>query len=118
MAMRRGSGGLTERVAFDAPRAETDVYGGTEDGWQPAALALVRWAAFIYQRGEEDVQGDRLTGSSRFKVRIQQSAAARAITTDYRMRDLRRGTAYQLREIDAVTDDQWIYLVVESGVAL
>lgn len=118
MARRRGLGGLIERVAFDAPLDSTDDYGGAEDGWQADGLAIKRPAEFIYKSGGESVDGGRLTGTAMFKVRIHQSENARTITTDYRMRDLRRGTAYQIREIDNVSDDTWIYIVVESGVAL
>ena len=118
MARRRGVGGLTKRVAFDAPLPASDDYGGSEDGWQADNLAIKRPAEFIYQRGGEGEQHGRLSGSARFKVRIHQSVAARTITTDFRMRDVKRDIAYQIHEVDNISDDTWIYLVVESGVAI
>lgn len=111
----KGAGKLREGVAFDAPVFDAD---GIQTGWADASAATERWAEFIYQRGSESVDAARLSGKAIYKLRIRQSSAARAISTDWRMRDLRRGTEYQLREIDAITDRRWIYIVVESGVAV
>lgn len=109
------AGALRERVAFDAPAHDGD---GVQDGWADAADATECSAAFVYQRGSEAVDAARLSGRAIYKLRIRQCAAARAITTDWRMRDLRRGTAYQVREVDGITDQRWVYIVVESGVAI
>ena len=49
---------------------------------------------------------------------MRQCAQAREISADWRMRDLRRGAEYNVREVDAITDRAWIFLVVESGVAV
>ncbi|ETX26565.1 head-tail adaptor protein [Roseivivax isoporae] len=109
---------LIERVAFDRPTETQDGYGGTETGWSEAPASYETRAQFIYQRGSEAVEAARLTGRSIYKVRIRSSVAAREITAAWRMRDLRRGTIYNIREIDTITDRQWVYVTVESGVAV
>ena len=59
-----------------------------------------------------------MQGRAIYKVKVRSSTKSRSITTDYRMRDVRRGTEYQIREVDPITDRAWVYLVVESGVAV
>lgn len=117
---------LPDRVAFDAPAMNPDGSGGVENGWSQAYSCA---AQFIYSRGSEAVNAARLQGRAIYKVKVVSSSAARAITTDFRMRDVRRGPMdgvgadllpgdrYQIREVDAITDRDWVYLVVESGVA-
>jgi hypothetical protein len=34
------------------------------------------------------------------------------------MKDLRRNTVYNIREVDAVTDSRWVWIGAESGVAI
>jgi len=109
------AGALTERVAFDAPTTAADGFGGQEVGW---AEQFQRRAQFVYQRGDEAVEAARLAGRSIYKIRVRSSADTRGITTDWRMRDVRRGTTYNIREVDAVTDRAWVHLVVEGGVAV
>ena len=105
---------LRESVAFDASANVPDGFGGQEQGWTEAYACR---AEFIYSRGSEAVDAARLQGRSIYKVRVRSCAAARAVTTDHRMRDVRRGTEYQIREVDAITDLQWVYVVVEAGAA-
>lgn len=112
-----GAGDLRERVAFDAPHQVEDGYGGTDQGWGLPADAIERNAELIYQRGTEKVLAGKSTGTAVFKVKISQSDQARTITTDWRMRALRSGTEYQIREVDRDSDRQWIWLIAESGVA-
>lgn len=109
---------LRERVAFDRPTRTPDGYGGQVGGWSVAPESHECRAELIYSRGSETVEAARLAGRSVYKVRIRQCAAAREITSNWRMRDLRRGVRYNVREVDAVTDRAWVFLVVESGVAV
>lgn len=120
-------GDLTERVRFDAPTSVSDGFGNTTDGW---ASGYTCRAQFIYARGGETVMAARLEGRSMFKVRIRQCDAARALTQSHRLVDLRRvawddatqqtasAGVYNIREVDAVTDRAWVYVLVESGVAV
>lgn len=104
-----------ESVAFDLPTAAQDVYGGQENGWTEQ---FIDRAEFRYERGKEAEMAGALTGTASFKVKLHASAAARAVTTRYRMRDLRRSIVYNVREVDATSDRRHVWIVVESGVAL
>jgi head-tail adaptor len=106
---------LRESVAFDSITATPDGYGGEDRTWEEQHGCR---AEFIYQRGSEAVDAARLQGKAVFKVKIRSCAAAREISTDDRMRDVRRGADYNIREVDAITDPRWVYIVVEAGVAI
>lgn len=113
---------MLERVAFDEEIHAPDGSGGQVRDWVQRYGCR---AKFIYSRGSEVVAAARLEGRAIYKVRIRQCAASRAIQPSWRMRDLRRGDLtkplpgeeYNVREVDAITDRKWVYLVVESGVA-
>lgn len=115
---RKTYGALHDLVQFQPLVQVPDGSGGTVDGFDTGAGAITAPAAFIYQRGSETVEAARLEGRSIYKIRIAQSQEARTITTTWRMLDLRRGQAYNIREVDAITDRHWVYLIAESGVAV
>lgn len=114
---------MRDRVAFDVQNQTPDGAGGADVEWSESYQCAAR---LIYSRGSETIEAARLEGRSIFKVKIRSCAASRQIQTDWRMRDLRRGdqngpfpgTRYNIREVDAITDRRWVYLVVESGVAV
>ena len=107
--------GFREIVAFDAPVAAADGRGGRAVEWEERFKCR---AGFKYERGKESVIGGGLTGTATFKVCIRMSMAARDVTTDYRMRDLIRNVSFQIREVDFITDRQYVWIGVESGVAI
>jgi len=110
-----GAGDLRHRVIFDARGAGDDGYGNEVTDWQEQ---FSRRAAFIYAGGGESVMAARLEGRGVMKVRLRSCQATRTIRQDWRMRDARDDDAvYAIREVDAMTDRQWVYLVVERGVA-
>ena len=110
-----GAGDLREAVAYDEPVTDPAAPPGvTRPIWTERHACR---AQFIYARGSEVVEAARLQGRPIFKVRIRQCAAARSITTGWQMRDTRRGVKYSIREVDAITDRRWVYLVVEGGKA-
>lgn len=109
-----GAAALSESVIFEAEGEVPDGYGGFETDWLERHICR---AAMTYHRGGEAVEAARLQGQALYKVRIRSCAAARAITPAYRMRDARRGTDYNIREVDAISDRAWVYIVAESGVA-
>jgi len=74
-------------------------------------------AEFRHQGGSESVQAARLEGRNLIGVYVRSSIASRSLTTDWRMRDVRRSTEYAIRLVDAVTDREFVYLQVEKGVA-
>lgn len=106
---------LNEAIALDSPTSNPDGSGGQEQGWTEE---FTDRAAFEYERGSEAVQAGKTTGSSVFRVKLRSSIASRAITTDWRLRDTRRSVAYNIRKIDTVSDRHWVWLRVESGVAI
>jgi hypothetical protein len=109
---------LFHQVAFDAPLSSPDGAGGVETDWSAAEDAYSCRAEFIYQRGSEAIEAARLSGRAIIKVKIRQSADARGITTDWRMRDVVNGVVYNIIEVDGGTDRQWIWIVAERGVAV
>lgn len=109
--MAKGAGALQERVAFDAPNGTTDAFGGATEGWTPGDPVSAKW---VYGKGDESVQAAREAGRKAYKIKVRSSEATRAVTEDYRMRDTRRGTVWNITEVDAITDRAWIYIVVEG----
>jgi hypothetical protein len=109
-----GAGDLDHRVAFDKRATADDGMGNRRGGWQEQ---FSRSAAFVYAGGGESVMAARLEGRGVMKVRLRSDSATRTIGSDWRMRDARLGTEYAIREVDAVTDRAWVWLVVERGVA-
>lgn len=114
MSRKSGAGALQDRIAFDERVETADAYGGATAVWTERFVCA---AQFLYQRGDERLAADRLEGRSVYKLKIRSSEASRAVGADWRVRDVRRGTVYNVREVDAVTDRAWVYLVVEAGVA-
>ncbi len=108
------AGRLTERVAFDAPTGGTDAFGGETEAWTEVFVCAAMWT---YGKGDESVQAAREAGRKAFKIKVRSSTATRAITEEYRMRDVRRVTTWNIRECDPITDRAWVYLVVEGPQA-
>ena len=105
---------LQELVAFDSPTEQIDDYGGVATTWGESYRCA---AHFLYLKGGETVQARRLEGRQPVVVTIRQSALARTITSDWRMRDVRRGETYNVRSIVPSDDRRWLELTVEKGVA-
>lgn len=106
---------LIESVAFDAPTSASDAYGGTKEGWTEQ---LTCRAQFRYQTGGEGAEAGAQRGATTFKVKIRNTAASRLIRATWRMRDVRRSVAYNVRDLDLVSDRKFIWLTVETGVAV
>lgn len=105
---------LNESVAFDAPTEAPDGYGGVETGWTEQFQAR---AHFRFLRGGETVQAARLEGRQPVVVTVRAHADALAVTPDYRLRDLRRGTVYNIRSIIETEERRYVEITAESGVA-
>lgn len=106
---------LHESVAFDAPTQNPDGYGGVEVGWAERFRAR---AHFRWLRGGETVQAARLAGKQPVVVTLRVSSDSLAITTGWRMRDLRRGVTYNIRSVVPTTDRRMVEVTAESGVAV
>lgn len=121
------AGRLLERVSFDLVVGTPDGSGGEVRAW---SQQFTCWAEFIYSRGSEAVDAARLQGRAIYKVKVLASTETKAITTDWRLRTVRRGlpsgvgadalpgNRFNIREADAITDPAWVYLVVELGAAV
>lgn len=106
------AGKLRDRVEFQQRGSGTDSFGGQSTAWTPQ---FERAAEFIHLRGDEDVNAGRIGGSEIYKLKVRSSAAVRATTTDgWRVRDTRRDVVYNITSIDAVTDRQWAWLMIEQ----
>lgn len=105
---------LQELVAFDEPVETADDYGGVATSYAERYRCRAR---FMYLRGGETVQARRLEGRQPVVVTIRQSALARTITTDWRMRDVRRGETYNVRSIVPTDDRAYFEITAEKGVA-
>lgn len=112
--MGSAAGKLRDRVTFAKEVEGSDGGGGSVDGFVDQFTV---WAEFRYSGGSEAVQAARLEGRNTFKVVIRSSSQSRQITSDWQARDARRGTKFQIRAVDNVTDPAWVYLVVEQGAA-
>ena len=113
-----GAGDLVHSVAFDAPAQQTDGYGGVIDGFADPAQAYKCRAKFVFLRGGESVLSSRLTGKQPVIVIIRISTAARMISPEWRMRDVRTGVEYNIRSIEPTEDRAWLKMLCESGVAV
>jgi head-tail adaptor len=108
------AGDLKELVALDARQDGDDGAGNYQSTF---VQRFERRAGFVYAGGGEGISAERLQGRSTMKIRLRNDPDTRTITSDWQLRDLQRGTVYAIREVDAVTDPQCVYLVVQSGVA-
>lgn len=108
------AGSLKERVALDKRARVNDGAGNYRSDF---VEQFQRRAAFIYAGGSEAVVAERLQGRAILKVRLRKDVLSKTIGTDWQLRDVRRGTVYAIREVDAVTDPLCVFLTVISGVA-
>ena len=109
------AGDLIELVGFETYINDPDAPPGvTRPIWYETHSCR---AQFVFLRGSEAIEAARLEGRAIYKVKVRQCAAARAITTDHRMTDKRRGTEYAVTGVDAIADPAWVFVQVMSGKA-
>lgn len=104
-----------ERLAFDSPVSVGNGQGGQRQGWKEQFQSR---AHIRFLRGGETVIAARLSGTQPVVVTIPNHEAARAVTTEWRIRDARTGTIYNIRTNPVQSDDRrWLEITAESGVA-
>ncbi|WP_336800805.1 phage head closure protein [Kaistia sp. MMO-174] len=111
------AGELRERVAFDRRAAVDDGYGNMVAGdWQEQ---FVVWARIQPLKGGEGVQAARLAGTQPVIIRVRSSSSTRQIRTDWRARDARIGTLFNITSM-ANMDEKGAYLdlLATSGEAV
>lgn len=112
MAGKTGAGDLTERIAFDQPGEADDGAGGRTAAFVERSQA---YAAYIHLRGGETVMAARLGGKHVQVIRVRASSQTRAVGTDWRIRDVRAGTIYDIQDITPSVDRMWIDFLCQSG---
>lgn len=116
MAKLPTAGSLRERVAFDARVDADDGYGNTKAEFVQQFECS---AEFRPRGGSEAVIAARREGRNVFGVYVRSSIQSRQLTSDWRMRRLRkaREEVFAIDIVDTFTDAGWVYLEVTSGVA-
>ncbi|MBZ5760276.1 phage head closure protein [Rhizobium sp. VS19-DR104.2] len=114
MARTRSAGDLYYRVAFDSRVEADDGAGNTVGDWEEQFQSR---AGFTPLRGGEAIMAGRLQGQQTKIIFIRSSIASRQVTLEWRVRDMRTGETYNIREITPTEDRMWIDLLCQSGVA-
>jgi hypothetical protein len=113
MPAKFGAGRMSESVAFDKRQELDDGFGNTIAGdWREQ---FRHPAEFIFQRGSETVMAARLQNRAPMIVRVRMCSATRAVGTDWRLRDVRRGKEYNIRDINQESR-AYLDMLVESNV--
>ncbi|MDR6757835.1 SPP1 family predicted phage head-tail adaptor [Mycoplana sp. BE70] len=107
------AGDLHYRVAFDRRSEVDDGHGNTRGDWHEQFQCR---AAYRHLRGGESVLAGRLEGRHPQIITVRASSQTRQVTTDWRVRDVRTGDEFNIRDVTHETDRQWISLLVERGV--
>lgn len=110
---------LRDRVAFEQQQAASDGYGNAEGEF---AEEFRRAAQIIPRLGGETVIAARLSGRQPVTIRVRQDSQTRQVDESWRVRDVRKGTIYQIRsKVDprqhATEHGMYIDLLCEAGVA-
>lgn len=116
-----GAGDLRERFEFEARPEGNDGRGNAVVG-DFSAVFEMRAQVFSETGRGEAVMAARLSGRSLITVRVRQCRATRAVTTDWRLRDVRTKVIYNVRDIadplrHSADRGKWLDLLCESGVA-
>lgn len=109
------AGNLTESVAVELLDEGSDGGGGVTSNWSEQFQARAR---YIHLRGGESVRAARLSGNHIQVVRMRASINTRSVTTDHRIRDLRSGDVFNIRDIEPSEDRLHIDFLCEKGVAV
>jgi head-tail adaptor len=105
---------LRERFAFDMRPVAQDGYGNSQGEWVQQFTCA---AARDFLRGGEGVIAARLQGTQVALVTIRASSQSRAVTSEWRARDLRTEDIYNIREAKLTNDRAFVELLCEKGVA-
>ena len=111
---RGGAGRLNERVSLSRRVEQIDEYGNTVNDWQ---VQFQTAAGYVHLKGGETVMASRLANKHPVVVRIRTSTAARQVTAEWKLTDVRTGVEYAIHDITPV-DRDYLDLLCESGVAI
>jgi SPP1 family predicted phage head-tail adaptor len=116
MTKLRSAGDLDQRVAFDK-REETndpDDDGNYVGKWVEQFQCS---AGFIHLRGGESVLASRLQGQHVQVIFVRACSQTRTVTTDWRIRDVRTGATFNIRDVTPTKDRAWVDFLCQSGGA-
>lgn len=114
MPEKFGAGKLVERVAFDRRCAVDDGFGNETSGDWVEQFQIQ--AAFIFMRGSETIVNGRLQNRAAMIVRVRACALTKDVDVEWQMRDVRRGTTYNIRDITNDNSRAVLDLLCESKV--
>ncbi|TPM92725.1 phage head closure protein [Mesorhizobium sp. B2-1-3A] len=112
MAMPDSAGALKEKVAFDLRGTGSDGGGGVTNAWQEQFSCR---AGFVHRTSGESVMADRLQGKHTLVVRVRSSSHSRVVTTAWRVRDVRKGTHFNIIDVTETVDRKWVDILAQSG---
>lgn len=112
------AGDLRHRLGFFRRPVVSDGHGNNE-GEFPGTPEFECSAEVRVKFGGETVLAARLQGQQVATVVVRRSQATRQVTTDWRIRDMRDGTIWNIRSGPVDPDDgrQWLEFLCQSGVA-
>jgi len=112
------AGNLRERVGFYRPTIGFDDGAGNTEGGFADVPDFVVAASVSPKLGGETVLANRLTGREAVNITVRRSSQTLQVTTDWRARDERTDTVYNIRSIiDPTQKRQWLEMLCEQGVA-
>jgi SPP1 family predicted phage head-tail adaptor len=114
MAKIRSASDLDHRIAFDSRTLTDDGYGNSVGEWIEQFRV---YAGFTHLRGGEAVIASRLQGQHVQVIFVRASAQTREVSSDWRIRDVRTGVLYNIRDITPTEDRKWIDFLTQAGVA-
>lgn len=104
---------LRERVAFDQRETETDSLGSVEGEF---VQRFVCAAGIRAKFGGEAVTAARLASQQPVVITVRQSSQTLQVKADWRVRDVRDGTLYNIRSIaDPEGDGAWLEMLCQRG---
>jgi len=112
------AGDLRHRLGFFRRPVISDGHGNNE-GEFPDAPEFECAGEVRVKFGGETVLAARLQGQQLATIVVRRSQATRAVTTAWRIRDMRDGTVWEIKSGPVDSDDsrQWLEFLCESGVA-
>lgn len=109
------AGELTHKVAFDVRTNGDDGYGNPVEDFVEQFIVSAKVQPKF---GGETVLASRLAGQQPVLIVVRQSSQTVQITPEWRCRDARSGTEYNIRSIvDPDDSGKFLELLCQSGVA-
>lgn len=112
--MSGGAGRLDHCFAFDQRIEAQDGAGNTVASWQEKFTCAT---GLVNLRGTETVMAARLEGIQPVILRIRACAKSRAVTSDWRARDLRSGQGYNIRTKTLTDNRAYFEMLAHAGAA-